>query len=248
MIYYYSGCGNSRWIANEIAQSTQDKLLFIPEISETEQSIEGQSIGFVFPIYSWAAPQVVEDFILKTQWSGTPKYVWFACTCGDEMGKTFDTFTKTLKKVGLTLNAGFCFQMPETYLCFPGFHLDSKENEQAKIDAARTKLPSVIENIKAYRQIRDEIVGSFPRFKSFVIRPGFIKNVTDKKYHTTDACTGCGLCATKCPFHNIEIKNGKPEWQGHCTQCMACYHYCPQNAIHFATYTQNKGQYYCKEK
>lgn len=250
MIFYFSGCGNSRFVAEQIAQGVEDKLSFIPDLQRegvTEYAIaEGESIGFVFPIYSWAAPQLVEDFVLQTRWTGRAVYVWFACTCGDEMGKTRKTFGETLAKAGLTLNASFCFQMPETYLCFPGFKLDTKEKEQAKIAAAKAKLPGVIDAIRERQPACDEIVGLFPRLKSYGIRPGFVQNVSDKKYHTTEACNGCGKCAKVCPLHNIEMADKHPHWKGHCTQCMACYQHCPKNAIQYGTATKGKGQYYFK--
>jgi len=252
MIFYFSGCGNSRFIAEELAERLGEKMLFIPDLQREgmkEYGIsEGESIGFIFPIYSWAAPQLVEDFVLATHWSGKAAYVWFACTCGDEMGMTRKTFGQTLAKVGLKLEASFCFQMPETYLCFPGFKLDPKDNEERKIAAAREKLPLVAEAIRQHQPSEDQIIGSMPRLKSYAIRAGFVKNVSDKKYFSTDACIGCGICVNSCPLHNLELVDGRPHWLGNCTQCMACYHHCPKNAIQFASYTKGKGQYYFGKK
>lgn len=248
MIFYYSGCGNSRFVAEQIAAGTNEELLFIPDLQRegmSEYAIsQGESIGFVFPVYAWGAPKLVEDFVKTVQWKGESAYVWFACTCGDEMGYTHRDFKQTLHEAGLELKGTFCFQMPETYLCFPGFHLDTKENADKKISAVRAKLPSVIEHIKTRAEVVDQILGSTPGLKSNVIRPGFIKFMSDKKYHTTEDCNGCGLCAKKCPLHNIKMEDGHPAWQGHCTQCMACYHYCPKNAIQYGTYTKDKGQYH----
>lgn len=248
MIFYYSGCGNSRWIAQQIAASLDENLLFIPDLQregfEQYDCSDSESIGFVFPIYAWAAPKLVEDFVLSVKWNGKPKYVWFACTCGDEMGMTYQTFAKTLALKGLELDAAFCFQMPETYLCFPGFKLDTEAGAKKKIAIAEQKLPSAIASIKACEKVTDLIVGSLPRIKSFLLKPGFGLIMTDKKYHTLETCTGCGKCAKVCPLHNIKIVDKKPVWQGHCTQCMACYQYCPQNAIQFASYTRGKGQYH----
>ncbi|MDD2594753.1 MAG: EFR1 family ferrodoxin [Bacteroidales bacterium] len=247
MIFYFSGCGNSRWIAEELAVATGDKPIFIPDVKDNGFNVEGETLGFVFPIYSWAAPQLVEDFVLKMTWTGTPEYVWFACTCGDNMGRAFERFQKTLSKVGLILDSGFYFQMPETYLCMAGFRLDSEEGARKKIEAARAKLPVVIAAVRARKKgVKDVIAGLFPFTKTYLIRPGFVKNVSDKKYHSTKECTGCGLCARVCPLHNIEMVDGKPQWTGHCTQCMACYHHCPTNAIQFGTTTLGKGQYYFK--
>ena len=123
MIFYYSGCGNSRWIAEQLAVRLDEELVFIPDFLQggiKEYVIkDGESIGFVFPVYSWAAPQLVERFVLETKWTGKAGYVWFACTCGDEMGFTRRTFARTLERAGLVLDACFHFVMPETYLAFP---------------------------------------------------------------------------------------------------------------------------------
>ena len=69
MIFYFSGCGNSRFIAESIAQALDEQLVFIPE-AEREGRFdytlaEGERVGFVFPIYSWCPPQLVMDFVQK---------------------------------------------------------------------------------------------------------------------------------------------------------------------------------------
>jgi epoxyqueuosine reductase QueG len=30
---------------------------------------------------------------------------------------------------------------------------------------------------------------------------------------------------------NIQMVNERPQWQQHCENCMACYHWCPQDAV-----------------
>jgi len=248
MILYFSGCGNSRFIANEIAGALNEELKSIPELKWsgcTECTLkDGESLGFVFPIYSWAAPKLVEDFITSVQWKGKPGYVWFACTCGAEMGKADALFEKTLLSVGLHLDATFCFKMPNTYLDFPFFMLDSKQVAERKIAEARSKLPDVINHIRNKESVRDVIPGLFPRFKTYFICPSFLKSVNDKGYHSKDTCTGCGKCVTVCPLKNITLENGRPKWNGNCTQCMACYQYCPVNAIQYGNLTKGKGQYH----
>lgn len=257
MIFYFSGCGNSRFVAKELSEALGEELVFIPDAQREGMKeykvADGESVGFVFPIYSWASPKLVDDFVESVKWIGKPKYVWFACTCGDEMGKARQLFMKTLQKVGLVLNACYCFQMPETYLDFPGFHLDTDEGAKKKIDAAREKLPAVIAQIKEQKTVWDEIVGPLPITKSYLIRPGFVKFVSDSKYHCNDDCISCGKCVEVCPLKNISLEpidsedakhNKRPVWHGNCTQCMACYHYCPKNAIHYASYTKGKGQYH----
>ncbi|MGN1219766.1 MAG: EFR1 family ferrodoxin [Candidatus Cryptobacteroides sp.] len=252
MIFYYSACGNSKYIAKSIASAIGDKLSFIPDLIDSKQysfDLDGEStLGFVFPVYAWDVPVFVADFIREMKLTNIPSYIWFACTCGDNIGLTCDRFSKILAHKGMKLNAAFTFQMPETYLCFPGFNLDTPDGAMAKIDAVRVKLPSVIASINDRKQVRDLIPGGWPGFKTAVIGPLFNLTMTDKGFHCNEECIGCGLCEKVCHFHNITMQDDgsgrKPNWGGHCTQCMACYHYCPKNAIHFSGITKGKGQYH----
>ena len=69
MIFYFSGCGNSKHVAESIAAGLNDSLIFIPEAAREDryeyELAEGESLGFVFPIYAWGPPKLVLDFIEK---------------------------------------------------------------------------------------------------------------------------------------------------------------------------------------
>ena len=82
MIFYFSGCGNSKHVAETIAAGLNDTLTFIPEAAREGryeyELAEGERLGFVFPIYSWAPPKLVIDFVKKLQLKAKPSYVYFA--------------------------------------------------------------------------------------------------------------------------------------------------------------------------
>ena len=69
MIFYFSGCGNSRHVAETLAVGLNDTLIFIPEAAREGryeyELAENESLGFVFPVYSWAPPKLVLDFVEK---------------------------------------------------------------------------------------------------------------------------------------------------------------------------------------
>ena len=140
--------------------------------------------------------------------------------------------------------------MPETYIAFPGFALDTPANAQRKINSVRNDLPRIAELINhRERQHFERIWGIFPLTKTYVLQPLFYRFIiTDRHFRVTDECIGCGRCAKECPLHNIRIGDQHPVWQGNCTHCMSCYHHCPKNAIHYAHITPGKGQYYFKEE
>ena len=259
MIFYFSGCGNSRHVAETIAAGLNDTLTFIPEAAREGRYdytlAEGESLGFVFPIYAWGPPKLVMDFVEKmtvkvgpSTGSGTLPYIYFACTCGDQCGLTEKIFRKAIEQKGWSLSACFSLQMPETYIGMAGFKLDTEENARKKIAATDATMARNIPRLKAKEQFSEMIKGSAAWLKSYVVNPGFSRMATDdSKYLSTDACIHCGKCVEACPLKNITLEDGRPKWNGNCTMCMSCYHHCPVNAIQYGKATVGKGQYYYKK-
>lgn len=54
-------------------------------------------------------------------------------------------------------------------------------------------------------------------------------------FRTDESCIGCGLCAKRCPTHNLEMQNGKVVQKGNCTLCYRCVNLCPKQscAVYF---------------
>ena len=257
MIFYFSGCGNSKHVAETIATGLNDTLIFIPEAAcegRYEYTLaEGERLGFVFPIYSWAPPKLVLDFVKKmtvkvpepVEGPALKPYTYFACTCGDNCGLTEKVFRKAIEEKGWTLSACFSVQMPETYIGMAGFKLDTPENAKLKIDRADKLLRRNIPRLINKEHFSEMIVGSLAWLKTYLVNPGFNRSATDdSKYGVTEACIHCGKCVEICPLKNITLEEGRPKWHGHCTMCMGCYHHCPVNAIQYGKATVGKGQYY----
>ena len=249
MIFYFSGCGNSRHVAETLATGLNDQLVFIPEAEREKRYeytlAEEERLGFVFPLYSWAPPKLVLDFIGKMNLNAKPSYVYFVCTCGDNCGQTEKVFRQSLESKGWKLAACCSLQMPETYIGMPGFKLDTKENAQRKIANADAKIETLLPRLLDKEPFSDMIVGGMAWLKSKLVNPGFNRFATDdSKYRSTEQCIHCGRCVEVCPLKNITLEEGRPLWHGHCTICMACYHHCPVNAIQYGKSTEGKGQYY----
>ena len=250
MIFYFSGCGNSKHVAETIAAGLNDTLTFIPEAAREgryEYTLaEGERLGFVFPIYSWAPPKLVLDFVNKMAVKvPEPAYIYFACTCGDNCGLTEKVFRKAVEEKGWSLSACFSVQMPETYIGMAGFKLDTPENAKLKIDRADNLLKRNLPRLINKDSFSEMVVGSLAWLKTHLVNPGFNRSATDdSKYLSTEACIHCGKCVESCPLKNITLEEGRPKWHGNCTMCMGCYHHCPVNAIQYGKATVGKGQYF----
>lgn len=248
MIFYFSGLGNSKYIAEKIAED-DERLFFIPDVENMGiykyKLSSGERLGFVFPVYCWQEPKLVADFVKKLQLEGHPSYTFMVCTCGDDCGYTERTFRRTLGKIGLELDAAFAVQMPNTYVNLPGMDVDPIELSDQKLANAEKRIAELRTILGKREHVSQMIITGSPFLKTYIIKPIFYAIlVNDKRFRANDACVGCGICADSCAFNNISFNNGKPQWQGHCTTCMSCYHHCPQHAIHFGKATKDKGQYY----
>lgn len=250
MIFYFSGTGNTRWMANELARLIDDTTVDIPHYirhPELHPLDTSRPIGICFPVYGWDAPHIVYDFIttLERELDTYPPYLYYICTMGDDIGCTGERLQSHCAQYGWQFDAGFSLLMPDTYVCLPSFDVDPDEERAAKLQAAPQRLTAIADAIRTrQRGIFQLLRGKRPWLKTYVWGRLFHRFLmTDRKFHTTDACVGCGRCETVCPVHNIEMKGGSPTWSGHCEMCLACYHACPHHALHWGNATLKKGQY-----
>jgi len=257
MIFYFSGTGNSQWIATQLSEHFSDTLYQIGEYERREAPLipgfevkTDEKIGFVFPVHSWGMPPVVVKFITDMQLNGYDnQLIYCIMTCGDECGYTGRMFADAIKAKGLKSRHIYSVIMPNSYICMKGFDVDSKELQTKKVEQAKIDLPKLISAIENNQPVDFYEKGKrFSKIKSGLIYKMFAKHaLTDKPYTCSDECISCGKCVKICPVNNIELVDGKPVWKGNCTQCLACIHCCPVKAIEYGKSTKNKGRYFFQQ-
>ena len=247
MIFYFSGTGNSKHVAEQLAAMLGERLVAIAEaVAEgtlTFALAEGESVGWVFPTYSWGPAPVAADFASKVQLQGCGADTY--CYMVTTLGETVSMFAKSLGNI--RLKAAFSVQMPNNYILLPGFDVDDKALERSKVEASAARIKAVAEAIAAQREIIDVVVGPWRRLKSRLIYPLFRRFAMSDKAFAANAevCTRCGLCARVCPANNITLDGGSlPRWHGNCTMCLSCIHRCPVRAIEYGKATRSKGRYF----
>ena len=120
MIFYFSGSGNSYATAKKIADATNDTLVNIADAMYHQKFAyilqTGEKLGFVFPVYAWAPPKIVEQFIQHLElYHDKQTYIYAVCTCGQSIGETMYIFDAALRAKRLKLCSGFSVVMPDNY-------------------------------------------------------------------------------------------------------------------------------------
>ena len=248
MILYFTGTGNSRYLAQKIANATGDVLVSINDkIKQNDpQTIDAEDrLVFVVPTYAWRIPRVVERWILNTRFTGANK-AWFVMDCGGEIGNA-ETYNKRLCEQKQFEYMGTAqIVMPENYIAMFG----TPEKEEAK--QIIQKAEPVIE--QAARRIAEGQIFSKPRsslgdrIMSGWINPIFYPLfVKADAFYAKDNCIGCGTCEKLCPLNNIRLEHERPVWGKNCTHCMACICHCPTGAIEYGRKSAGKPRYRCDE-
>lgn len=258
MIFYFSGTGNTRWLAHTLAEALHEPIYSIADMlrhgdnGSRLQMAPDERIGFCFPVHGWRPPFIVRQFVrnLRLQVDGAVHYTYAFATCGDDVGQTFDYLRTDLRQAGLLLDSVFSIIMPESYI-FPLVDTLDKPDvaEQKKRDAYDefNRILPMIEQRKV--GVKDFNRSRWPWINSHLLGSFFLGHwVTDRPFRVdAERCNRCGKCAKVCPVGNIACEPGQtPHWQhnGMCTTCFACYHHCPAHAIDFGHRTKGKRQYF----
>ena len=247
MICYFSGTGNSKYVAEEISKSLNDSLIDINgriKNRDTTNIDVNEKLIIVTPTYAWRIPRIVYKWILDTNFNNV-KEVYYVMTCGGEIGNADKYNQKLSKQKGFIHKGTFEIIMPENYIAL----FNTPSNDQAKeiVSKARPVIKNVIYIISNNKETNYS-PSLKDKFKSSLVNDVFYPMyVNTKKFYVTNLCIGCEKCVTLCPLNNINLKDNKPIWKNNCTHCMACISYCPTGAIEYGKDSSRKERYYFKD-
>lgn len=247
MIFYFSGTGNSLYVAQELQESGEGELINIADAMNKNrfkyEVKEDEKIGFVFPVYFYGLPTVVSKFIDQLTIESVAKpFVYTIITCGGSIGSTDKMLAKQLKQRNLQLNSAFSIKMPSNYVIM--YDVPCTEKQNLTLKSAEKQIEKIVGLLKINK--KGDFVsnrGYFASLTPLLYRIYGIYRKT-KKFYSTDACTSCGLCEEICPSKAIQITSGKPEWiKKKCSHCSACINRCPTEAIQYGNSTKKRGRY-----
>ena len=245
MVLYFTGTGNSRYVAERIAGALGDELLSMNDrikAGDTLPVASGERLVIVTPTYAWRIPRIVWDWLAETDFPCGAQ-AWFVMTCGSEIGNAAQYSRALCQEKQLTYMGTAQIIMPENYIAM--FNAPQAEEARQIVARAEPDIDRVISAIRAGQEFALPRNNLYDRFMSGPVNPIFYSFfVKANAFGVGDSCTGCGQCARLCPMNNITIQNGKPVWGGDCTHCMACICRCPAQAIEYGKKSLGKPRYH----
>lgn len=246
MILYFTGTGNSQYVAKKIAKETGEEAINLFQRIRNNDYSELHSDTpwiVVAPTYAWRIPHILEKWLEKSTLSGN-RAIYFVMTCGGSIGNAGKYLKSLCSKKGMKYLGCFDIVMPENYIAL--FSTPTKDEAVVIIEKAETEIKKAANYIKSVKNIPEPQLTRNDKMNSGMINNLFYPLFLHaKKFYVTENCISCGLCEKVCPLGNIELANGKPNWGDNCTHCMACICRCPKVAIEYGKHSKGLPRYTC---
>lgn len=232
MIFYFTGTGNSLYVAKEIEESP----ISIPQIiKRTKQIYKADKIGIVAPIYGHEMPEMVKQFIKTSKFQ--TDYFYIILTFGNRHGGAVELANNFCKECGIHVDYLNLIQMVDNWL--PSFNME----EQQKIDKhVDENLSEIISDIQCKKRKIQPVTDTDRQAHQQYLenRSKMPTDIFQHLYTVNDDCIQCGICTNVCPAGCISLKNDKVIYDmKNCQTCMACIHNCPKKAIQLSIPEKN---------
>ncbi|MBE7070553.1 MAG: flavodoxin [Ruminococcaceae bacterium] len=244
MVFYFSGTGNSRFVAKRIAEAVSSEARDITTYTKANEKPSFTEPGvyvFVCPSYMSAPARAMTDFI---EWADFPKGIkaYFIVTCAASMGITPRVTSELCGKKGFQYMGAAQIEMPQNYIAL--FTTKEVEENINIIEKAENEIGRISPLIANGEVLETKKIGSVEYSVTKWVRDVYYKSfMKTTKFKATGKCISCGKCAKICPLSNITMKDGKPSWGSNCTHCMACINQCPKDAIEYGKGSVGKPRY-----
>lgn len=225
MIFYFTGTGNSLYVAKEL----DENIISIPQIIKKEKlEFSADSIGIVCPVYGHEMPGMVKEFIRRA--SLETDYLFVVLTYGAHHGGAAEIANRFILNAGKKADYITTIEMVDNFL--PIFDMQEQTAMDKHVEKHLTKIRA---DLQAKRKgIQKTSLAEKTVHKMYT---QMVKNAPETvwaAFQVTDECIGCGICTRVCPAGCIHLEN---QYAIHdpkgCQACYACVHACPKMAVQF---------------
>lgn len=246
LIFYFSGTGNARQVAEWIKEEVTEKgvkcsLHDITRLDMNEVTIDRDAlIGLISPVHGFNYPPIMLNFISRFP-HGHNRVFLMNTRAGMKIGRLVTPgltgiaflFSAILFRMkGYKVIGMIPFDMPSNWLSLhPALrgkavdYIFEKNHQRVKRHVG--KLYTKGTDFTALHEIVQDLLISPIALLYYTIGRFFIA----KTFYASDSCLHCDLCVKQCPNEAIIKKSGHPYWTFKCESCMKCMNICPTRAI-----------------
>jgi len=245
VMFYFSGTGNSKYVAELFAQNKNIPCHSIEEDIDFDEIISANDvITFCYPIYMSRVPRVLREFVAQHMKSLKDKKLIIFCTqiilSGDGTRALVALFPKNHIDAIYTEH----FFMPNNMPDIPIIPIINGDDIGKSLIRAKSKMDMVCRNIQNGKvkkrgfNIISRILG-IPQ----ALLLNSVENRANRAVSIDNDCNNCGLCIKICPMNNFSVENAKVTHNHNCTMCYRCINACPEKAISVLLSGKIKRQY-----
>ncbi|MBC3802933.1 4Fe-4S dicluster domain-containing protein [Acetobacterium fimetarium] len=243
---YFSGTGNSQYIAERFSQIMDATCYSIEEAVDFNEIITAaQTIVVCYPIYGSCVPKIMRAFVRNNQAAFAGKKLIIFCTQLLFSGDGARVFTELLTGVPVDIRYAEHFNMPNNICNFFLFPLANASKRQRYLKKADQKLRRAGQNITA-GVVKKRGFNPVSRYLGLWTQRahfGALEKKAERDVRISAACNGCGKCVRICPMKNLKITDQSIAQLNRCTLCYRCVNQCPQKAITVLVHTPVSKQY-----
>lgn len=230
IIYVFSGTGNTMLVAEEYAASLgpETHIAAIDSSFMDLPSPDGyQLVGIGYPVHAFNAPEIVERFARELKPSvHQDLFIFHTGGEGLHFNDTSSVRIRRILRKDFTILSERHYVMPYNMIFR---HSDAMVKHM--VTYMRKLVPLHVSSILAKRTEGMRLM-PFSRIVSSVLRIEWLyAKLQGPTMRAGNSCTGCGLCARRCPMGNITVVNGRPVFGRNCSLCVRCSFSCPVDAI-----------------
>lgn len=236
LVFYFSGTGNSKFIAEKFSKEMQADCHSIEEDVNFSALIDdNEDIGFCYPIYNSRAPRIMREFADEHAIRLKDKNLLILCTQMIFSGDGARSFTDLFPDDHVNVIYAEHFVMPNNVPNYPlpdVFLVPSDGKIKKCFTGAERKVERVCRDVRngVVRKRGFNVFSKMLGVPQAVTALAFEKKANES-FAVGDDCNGCGLCAAVCPMENLTLQDGVIVHKRNCTVCFRCINRCPRRAI-----------------
>ena len=244
IVLYFSGTGNSAYVAKGLAQRMGADCHSIEEDMDFAALLAAHgTVAVCYPIYGSCVPRIMREFAAEHSTVLCEKKLIILCTQMMFSGDGARAFARLLPGCDSNVLYAEHFNMPNNISNFWLFPVREKECKR-KQRAADRKLERVC------RDIQNGVIRrrGWSRFSTLLgkLHNTYWLSIEQKQkgsFAADEDCNRCGACVGRCPVENLSLTDVGVAQKNDCILCYRCVNLCPQKAATVLLPAKPKRQY-----